>query len=67
MTKKDYELIAAVLRESVETAHNAGELNMARRTARNFAIRLADTNPRFDGKRFLKACGVETSAINILR
>jgi hypothetical protein len=67
MTKKDYEMIARILREHVETAHNAGELNKARAIARDFTRELAQGNPRFDRRRFLEACGVETSSVEIVR
>lgn len=49
MTRKDFELIASVLRES--QAWNETILNMA--------DALADTNPRFDRERFLVASGIE--------
>ena len=56
MTRKDYELIASILRR-------AWNGNACRDTvaaiARQFALELAVQNERFDEKRFLKACGVE--------
>jgi hypothetical protein len=53
MTKKDFELIAAVLRA------NSTETVVRERVALDFADELAATNPRFDRARFLRACGVE--------
>jgi hypothetical protein len=53
MTRKDYELIARVIRYA-EIDERAGD-----RIARDFAYALAKDNPRFDRARFLKACGVE--------
>lgn len=58
MTRKDYELIARVLR-------NSGEMidEMALEAlAENFADELADTNPRFDRDRFISASGVKVGA-----
>lgn len=59
MTRQDYELIARVIRDSLE--HNAcgqDQREMCETVAHNFASRLATTNPRFDRARFLRACGV---------
>ena len=59
MTRRDFELIAAVVRETELTAGNAdyGDCEVARgQVARAFAERLASTNPRFDRERFLSAC-----------
>jgi hypothetical protein len=55
MTKKDFELIAAVCRTRLY-----GDLTKAQRdtVAAHFADALERTNPRFDRERFLKACGV---------
>jgi hypothetical protein len=57
MTRKDYELIAAIIAAmprfaaSLRTQHES--------TARQFADKLASDNPRFDRERFLTACGVQ--------
>lgn len=58
MTKKDYELIARVLRaqrdaSSPEVRYGLRTLSVA------FADELAETNPRFKRDVFLRACGVE--------
>ena len=57
MTKKDFELIAAVLAAVSNTAHS-NAANALRDVADEFARVLGRTNPRFDRERFLKACGV---------
>jgi hypothetical protein len=61
MTRKDFELIAAVLKAKSPWIKDCrppyreivGEL------AKDFATMCAAQNPRFDRTRFLKACGVE--------
>lgn len=53
MTRKDYQLIADVIR----TSYSADVYKDLRwRLAMEFADALAATNPRFDRERFLKAC-----------
>jgi hypothetical protein len=56
MTKKDFEFIAKTIKgidaEAVGGAQ--GKFNVAE----TFAYKLAETNPRFDPHRFIKACGV---------
>jgi hypothetical protein len=53
MTKKDFQLIADVLK-----AHQDGGAadHVVRGLAMSFAIELAKTNPRFNKKRFINAC-----------
>jgi hypothetical protein len=61
MTKKDYELIARVLRET-SVLCLGGSYKDARAIqayAEAFADEFALTNPRFNRERFLAACGVE--------
>ena len=53
MTRKDFELIAEVIRTAHPTSF--GEANRAY-LACLFADRLMETNPRFNVDRFLKAC-----------
>lgn len=68
MTRKDYELIAAALRKSsprfragiVDTARHAAHCAQWQCDANMLANALAGDNPRFDLRRFLIACGVET-------
>lgn len=55
MTRKDFELIAATVRDEL-MGHNAVEPEMV---AVKLADMLMDENPRFDYERFLKACGME--------
>lgn len=74
MTRKDFELIAnsielinrqyvAEIDNPDNTAEERAFFIGARRgiqlAANNLASRLSISNPRFDGKRFLAACGVE--------
>ena len=47
MTRKDFNLIAQVLKQS----------NAPLELVSNFAQELAKTNPGFDSERFVKACG----------
>jgi hypothetical protein len=56
MSKKDFEMIARVLREHPHAA-GAGRI----RLARAFAAELAATSPRFDRERFIAACMGEDS------
>jgi len=53
MTKKDFQLIANVLK-----AHQDGSDadHVVHGLAMSFAIELAKTNPRFNVQRFVKAC-----------
>ena len=51
MTRKDYELIARVLRNSDEMIDEMA----LEALAENFADELADTNPGFDRARFISA------------
>ena len=55
MTRKDYELIAKVLRNSDEIIDEMA----LEAIAENFANELESTNPRFNPARFLSACGVK--------
>lgn len=66
MTKKDYELIASTIKESIdfytEWGGSMDERARARtavaRVAKQLSNSLSDANPRFDRERFLTACGV---------
>lgn len=69
MTRKDYVLIAAKLREARITLHGTGTDTESRKAAYNSgcdnaAHRVADAleqdNPRFDRARFLVACAVRS-------
>ena len=56
MTKKDFQLIASVIK-----AHQDGGDNdhVVRGLAMSFAIELAKTNPRFNKRRFVEACSAK--------
>lgn len=64
MTKKDYELIAKTLKDSInllyfDTGHDEVMCyKQYKATCLLFANNLASTNPRFDKQRFLTACGI---------
>lgn len=56
MTRRDFELIARVLREHyTEAPTETTQYGLAA----HFASELAAENPRFDRERFLQAAGVE--------
>jgi hypothetical protein len=56
VTRKDYQLIADLLK----SANDEGNYNQALNPLINwFADELATTNPRFDRAKFLTACGVK--------
>ena len=68
MSKKDFELIARVLKRCRADSEYHTALSGPQRRAAvasidnasiDFADELAATNPRFDRERFLRACGVE--------
>jgi hypothetical protein len=52
MTKKDFEMIASVLKGSKEDGLTPKQIGLC------FTMVLASKNPRFDKERFLKACGI---------
>ena len=65
MTRKDYVAIAAVISDgALINCPTQAELAMNTATRNKIAWQLADVmardNPRFDGARFLKACGVQS-------
>lgn len=57
MTRKDYVLIAEALCVARDIPCGT-VLQMHSTIALELASALADTNPRFDRERFLRACGV---------
>jgi hypothetical protein len=65
MTKKDYELIASIIKDYIDYSYNVEDTDdfivhdYAERIAYKMAETLASKNPRFDKEKFLKACGVE--------
>lgn len=66
MTRRDFELIAGVLRREHEShrGYHATDrpdpVDVLDTLARHLAVELAATNDRFDADRFLTACGVTT-------
>ena len=70
MTKKDYEKIAATLKDMrVDFAHDGlgeaeyiaymdGARDQFRNIVENMTAMLANDNPRFDRAKFLRACGL---------
>jgi len=63
MTRKDYELIAGIIKgaQNYEATFNDNEqgAKAVQAIAHTFAIMLGTTNPLFDRARFLDACGVK--------
>ena len=53
MTRKDFQLIAAVLKASGTSPMNRCVI---KDVAMNFAVELQKTNPRFNVQRFVDAC-----------
>jgi hypothetical protein len=66
-TKQHFEMIARVIERERSQVKNGYMPRAAQKhalltlthTAHHFADELAQTNPRFDRQRFLRACGVE--------
>lgn len=58
MTRKDYELIAKVLKEAREDSESGEEKLRVRLIAAKLADEFSDRNERFDRNRFFKACGI---------
>lgn len=61
MTRKDYVLIAEVIKTQIELSLKFGEDDSrygAENIAYDMASKLSQDNPRFDRGRFLVACGV---------
>ena len=65
MTKKDYELIAGILKgaHNYEATFNDNEkgAKTIEAVSHTFAMMLETTNPRFNREMFLKACGVSNA------
>lgn len=53
MTKRDYELVASVIKANAWLDDDARE-----QIATDLALRLGEKDPRFDPERFVAACGV---------
>lgn len=59
MTRKDYELLAEVIRTSRKVTTGETVLVSVEHLANTLATELEIENPRFDRARFLSACGLE--------
>ena len=59
MTRKDYELLAEVIRTSRKVTTGETALVSVEHLANTLATELEIENPRFDRARFLSACGLE--------
>ena len=62
MTKRDFELIATVIRYEYAVARTRRDITGAatiRRIVSHMSAKLVDANPRFKPERFSAACGVE--------
>jgi hypothetical protein len=60
MTKKDFEAIAAIIKNRLEWADPVeyGVISGIKLTARDMADYFETVNPRFDRDRFIAACGL---------
>lgn len=58
MTRKDFELIAAALKNSKPLPELPANQHGWRNAVHAVANALADENPRFDHERFLAACNI---------
>jgi hypothetical protein len=58
MTRKDYVMLAAAIKEAHAYAIDAARRLGVASAAHEVADAIARDNPRFDRDRFLKACGV---------
>jgi hypothetical protein len=56
MTRKDYELIANVIKQFPRLDY--GVASVLEELAEDLSVALSNENPRFDRARFIKACGV---------
>lgn len=56
MTRKDFQLVADVIKSHAKNAEDSSVINAI---ALDFSVRFQKVNPRFDTKRFLDACGLE--------
>jgi hypothetical protein len=61
MSKKHFEQLAAAIAENLQLARDAGNAEAQSaviRTAGSIARACCDANPRFDDRRFMRACGI---------
>ena len=59
MTRKDFELIASAIKDSRTNYSRPNHNKAVNEVAYNMADALAETNSKFDHRRFLTACGLE--------
>jgi hypothetical protein len=57
MTRKDYVMLAEVIKRNATSSTESSFIDFAR-MAEDLATELQNDNPRFDRDRFLTACGV---------
>ena len=58
MTKKDFELIAKVIKRNYNNNQQAEQARtVCRDIVTDFSLELLRDNPRFDSNRFIEACG----------
>lgn len=68
MTKKDYELIARIFNKNIhdKTSYMTEVKYTGNQISKSMALQFADVlktnNPKFDTKKFLTACGIESAA-----
>lgn len=60
MSRKHFESLAAAIAENYQLAKDAEARSAVARLAGSIARTCADHNPRFDDKRFLAACGINS-------
>ena len=59
MTRKDFQLIADVIKGQLSQTLSGHEIARLRALANDMANALATTNPNFDRDKFLAACGAQ--------
>lgn len=59
MTKKDYELIAGVLKRYNDANNGNMFEDILHDVSYDFATALQEENPKFDSNKFLEACGIK--------
>lgn len=55
MTRKDYEMVAEVVRERLHHVIHSADIGPV---ARELAVAFAEDNPRFDAEHFYRRCGL---------
>ena len=59
MQRRHFQMIAAILKAEMDLESTDDGMRSLAHLTREFASRLASTNPGFDRARFLAACGME--------